>query len=159
MGQLLLEHNLISIDNLQLAQSVACEKGVSLEEALLNTGLVGEAVLTSYLTIELDLPVIDITHVPSESSALESVSKGAALAYKALPLYISDGCLVVATVSPAYDRLRGLERLTGLKVREVVSLRGSIFEETLRRYRNATSPESQLQAPRCASGRIAHRHK
>ena len=143
VGQLLLEHNLISIENLQLAQSVACEKGISLEEALLDTGVIGESVLTSYLTLELNLPVIDIARFPSESSALEAVSKGAAFAYKALPLSISDGCLVVATGSPAGDRLKGLERLTGLKVKEVVSLHGSIYEETQRRYRGSTSTELQ----------------
>ena len=146
VGQLLLEHNLISIDNLKWAQSVACEKGITLEEALLDTGVISESVLTSYLTFELKLPVVDITRVPSESSALEAVSKGAAFAYKALPLSITDGCLVVATGSPAFDRLKGLERLTGLKVREVVSLHGSIYEETLRRYRSSTYTESQVSA-------------
>ena len=77
-GQILLDHNLISLDDLQRVQAIAKGNGVSLE-ALLDGGFLSESALTSFLTLKLNLPVMDITHVPSQPLAMKYLEPPALL--------------------------------------------------------------------------------
>ena len=76
LGELLVDHNLLTPPDLERAEAQAKQKSVGLNDALLDGGFLSESDLRVFLAVESQLPVKDVTQVASQPQSLDALSMG-----------------------------------------------------------------------------------
>lgn len=97
LGEVLVRHNAISVDNLGKATEVAKEKGARLQDVLIATGAIEEAALLKVLASELGFKTIDkiqLDEIPNH--LIEQVPINFARQNRLLPISQNQGTVLVA---------------------------------------------------------------
>ena len=118
LGQRLLERGLLSLDQLRVAESERRGRGLSLERALSELGLVGDDLLRELRGEQAGLPTVALERVVADPEALALVPEALARRCRAVPLALTGDGLRLAMADgrdlPALDRLRA--HLGGIKL-------------------------------------------
>ncbi|MDD5448282.1 MAG: ATPase, T2SS/T4P/T4SS family [Actinomycetota bacterium] len=134
LGQLLLENNLLTSEELDEALKEQVGSGKSLGRVLVEKKLLTEGQLTSILAEQIGMKYVDLNSYPIDPSAAGMVDAEIAKRHTLIPINMEDGKLVVAMADPtnvyAIDDLR---IMTGMDVTLVVSAREDI-EAAIGRY-------------------------
>ena len=117
IGESLVQMQIISAEQLQSALQVQQERGEKLSEILISQGIVRAEELASFLSIEWNIPLIDLkTHV-IQPEALQLVPERMARQHTLIPLNIMGESLVVVMADPDdYNAIGDLFTLTGMKI-------------------------------------------
>jgi len=136
LGDLLLEANLITAQ--ELADAVAQQRrtGELLGATLLRMGLVTEEVLTRQLQRQLGLPLVDLNEVTADEQALGLVREDLARKYVALPIEVEGrSSLTIAMADPLnVAALEDLRFHSGMFIRPVLAYPSAIAEGIDRYY-------------------------
>ena len=112
IGDLLLQRDLISQEQLELAIAEQRSSGVKLGEAVVNLGFVAEHVLLNTLADQLELPFIDLSEYPCQPSIVQMLPETHARRFRALVLADNEHGLLVGMSDPqnifAIDEISGL---------------------------------------------------
>ena len=146
LGQILVEDGLITGD--QLAHALAEQERIpkSLGRILIDLGLIKEVDLVRSLAHQVGLEFIDLSDYPVDPSATVLVPETVSRRYRALPVRIEDGKLIVAMSDPAnVYALDDIRTITGREVVPVVATAGDV-DQAIRRYSQMDGAVEQLAA-------------
>lgn len=147
LAQLLLEDNLITEEQLEEAVEEQRRLGRSLGRILIDKGLVTESNLVALLAKQIGLDFVDLAEYHVDPAAASLIPENLAKRYKALPIGLEDGRLIVAMSDPsnvfAMDDIR---TLTGKDIKPVVATGGDILAAINKLQRLDQSVESFADA-------------
>ena len=136
LGEILLSQNIITAEQLQVAQEQQQRTGKMLGRILVDQGALTEPQLVSALATQIGLPFVDLSDTVIDGSAVGRLSGGVARRHHVLPLGIEDGHLVLAMADPANVVARDdVRSLTGMDIRVVVATRHDVDAAIERAYR------------------------
>lgn len=114
LGEVLLEKNLITKEQLDEALALSSKKGIRLGEALLELKLLDDVALAKLLSEQFDIPFKSLKEVKIDHDLAKLISPQKARENLILPLYRDNGRIVVGIVDPsnilALDDLRMVTR-------------------------------------------------
>lgn len=159
LSEVLLDAGLITTVQLEIARQ-ARQAGQSVTDVLIEQGIIASRDVAMALSLQLNLPLIDLKRHTVQSRALALVPQEIAHRYSAIPLDVIDGELILVMENPL--DIRALEDISiraGMRVRPSVGARDDIQEALGLYYRASSEIERQLEqiAPEPASALEAPR--
>ncbi len=138
LGESLVKMQIITAGQLQSALRLQKERGEKLSEILVSEGFVRAEDLASFLSIEWNIPLIDLkTHV-IEPEALQLIPEKMARQHTLIPLNIIGESLVVVMAEPDdYSAIGDVFTLTGMKI-EVAFANGADIRRAIDIYYRST---------------------
>ncbi|WP_421347247.1 MSHA fimbrial ATPase MshE [Aeromonas veronii] len=150
LGDLLVQEQIISDDQLQLALQQQRQTGRKLGTTLIDLGFISEVQLLQFLARQLDVPFFDLNNLTIDAAAVPLLPEVQARRYRALAVNLTDNKVTVAMSDPA--DLSALDAIAALlSPREMVlavAREGQLLEYFDRLYRRTREIESfaeQLQ--------------
>jgi type IV pilus assembly protein PilB len=134
LGELLVREKMISLQQLQEAQTEAKRTGRRLGVALSRLGYVNDQDLTQFLARQYSLPSINLNDFEIDSDVLKLVPKEVAMKHMVVPVNRAGATLIVAMSDPSnIFAIDELKFLTQYNIEPVVAAEAAI-EEAIRRY-------------------------
>ncbi|MFM5138643.1 MSHA fimbrial ATPase MshE [Aeromonas rivipollensis] len=144
LGDLLVQEQIISDDQLQLALQQQRQTGRKLGTTLIDLGFISEVQLLQFLARQLDVPFFDLNNLTIDGAAVALLPEVQARRYRALAVNLSDDKVTVAMSDPA--DLSALDAIAALlSPREMVlavAREGQLLEYFDRLYRRTREIES-----------------
>ena len=151
LGDLLVEEEIISQDQLMVALAAQKETGRKLGAVLIDTGVISEEQLLRFLAQQLNVPFLDISNWKIEERLASELSEVHARRLRAIILESGDDRIMLGMSDPA--DLSAIEQLYSLlspKSLEIVAVRESqiliAFDVLYRRTKEIEQFASELQA-------------
>ena len=142
LGQLLLEENIISQD--QLNEALTRQKVLKkrLGEVIIDLGYVSEKDILLSLAKRLKIEYVENPILMIDFDVIRLVPESFARKHEIFPLYLRLGTLTIATNDPLdFNCLEDLSMITGLEVRTVISSKSDINKAIERAYRRSNTDE------------------
>ncbi|HDO1374734.1 TPA: MSHA fimbrial ATPase MshE [Aeromonas veronii] len=150
LGDLLVQEQIISDDQLQLALQQQRQTGRKLGTTLIDLGFISEVQLLQFLARQLDVPFFDLNNLTIDAAAVPLLPEVQARRYRALAVNLTDDKVTVAMSDPA--DLSALDAVAALLSPRIMVLavarEGQLLEYFDRLYRRTREIESfaeQLQ--------------
>ncbi|KAJ8741242.1 MSHA fimbrial ATPase MshE [Aeromonas veronii] len=150
LGDLLVQEQIISDDQLQLALQQQRQTGRKLGTTLIDLGFISEVQLLQFLARQLDVPFFDLNNLTIDAAAVPLLPEVQARRYRALVVNLTDDKVTVAMSDPA--DLSALDAVAALLSPRIMVLavarEGQLLEYFDRLYRRTREIESfaeQLQ--------------
>ncbi|HHQ4477947.1 TPA: MSHA fimbrial ATPase MshE [Aeromonas veronii] len=150
LGDLLVQEQIISDDQLQLALQQQRQTGRKLGTTLIDLGFISEVQLLQFLARQLDVPFFDLNNLTIDAAAVSLLPEVQARRYRALAVNLTDDKVTVAMSDPA--DLSALDAVAALLSPRIMVLavarEGQLLEYFDRLYRRTREIESfaeQLQ--------------
>ena len=144
LGDLLVQEQIISDDQLQLALQQQRQTYRKLGTTLIDLGFISEVQLLQFLARQLDVPFFDLNNLTIDASAVPLLPEVQARRYRALAVNLTDNKVTVAMSDPA--DLSALDAIAALlRPREMglaVAREGQLLEYFDRLYRRTREIES-----------------
>ncbi|MCG5053152.1 MAG: type IV-A pilus assembly ATPase PilB [Myxococcales bacterium] len=122
LGELLLRDQLISPEQLELAQEESRKSGERIGHSLVKLGAIQEENLTHFLSRQYGVPAINLAEFEIESTIIELVPKDVAARHRVIPVSRSGQALIVAMADPSNIlAIDDLKFLTGYNIEVVVA--------------------------------------
>jgi general secretion pathway protein E len=144
LHETLLDLGLITAEQLERAQR-ARQEGQSVTDALIAQGYVTPRDVATALSLQLNLPLIDLKRHTAQPQALGLISQEIAQRYSLMPLDVIEGELLVVMENPLdIQAIEDISIRAGMRVRPVVGTRDDIQRAHLLYYRAQGEIERQL---------------
>ncbi|WP_368225721.1 MSHA fimbrial ATPase MshE [Aeromonas sp. R1-1] len=150
LGDLLVQEQIISDDQLQLALQQQRQTGRKLGTTLIDLGFISEVQLLQFLARQLDVPFFDLNNLTIDAAAVPLLPEVQARRYRALAVNLTDDKVTVAMSDPA--DLSALDAVAALLSPRIMVLavarEGQLldyFDRLYRRTREIESFAEQLQ--------------
>ena len=144
LGDLLVQEQIISDDQLQLALQQQRQTGRKLGTTLIDLGFISEVQLLTFLARQLDVPFFDLNNLTIDVSAVALLPEVQARRYRALAVNLTDDKVTVVMSDPA--DLSALDAIAALlSPRELVlavAREGQLLEYFDRLYRRTREIEN-----------------
>jgi general secretion pathway protein E len=128
LGELLIALKLISPENLKDALIAQQQMGGRLGEILVKRGLVSEADVMAAISLQSNLPIVDLKDQKIDSSVLQLVAEGIARKSTVIPVEVDGDTLVLAMAYPDDVRtMRDIATRSGKRVEAVLALPSEIL--------------------------------
>jgi hypothetical protein len=147
LEELLVQSRLISGAQLAIAQRDAQERNRRLAPTLIDLRLIDDRRFAEWMSQVTHLPLIDPLPAGAVESLVRRIPRAIAREYEVLPLAIEQGAMIIATMNPLDTAVIDVLRAsTGMPVRPVVAVYGSILELMKRFYpEDALAPTTMPQ--------------
>lgn len=156
IGRVLLEGGFLTAQQLEKAKQLSKDKGLGLLDVVLAQGMVARETLTTVLSFQLRIPIVDLRHVQVDPQAVRLMPEDYAQKHRVLPVgFDSDGSLRVATATPHDFQLSSeISSITGRQTKFVLALGGELDELIGHTYASAaaTAPRKEPSAPEADGG-------
>jgi MSHA biogenesis protein MshE len=137
LGDLLLKHEVLSVDEIDAALKAQKASGMKLGNTLVELGLIGETKLLQFLAQQLDISFVELNHYKFDANVVKLIPETIARRYRAVVIDKPLGHYMLAMVDPtdviAFDEIS--KRLDGpieiVVVREIDLLK--MLDEVFRR--------------------------
>lgn len=128
VAMVLIEGGFVTSTKFEEARRIAYNSGVGLLDTLINQGMMAQETLTTVLSFQLRIPIVDLRHVQVDPEALRLVPYDYASNYRVLPVgFDPDDSLRVATLLPNDFQLSAeLSAVTGRQIKFVLGLGGGL---------------------------------
>lgn len=155
LGEVLLDAGLVSPEQLQAARQ-ACPPGQTVTDALIAQGTITPRDVAVAISLQLNLPLIDLKRHTVQPYALALVPEEIARRYKAIPLDVIGDELVVVMENPLdIQALEDISIRAGMRVRVATGARDDIQEALALYYRARSEIERQLEQISPEPGAVA----
>jgi type IV pilus assembly protein PilB len=135
LGELLLEAEVITVDNLQHALEVQSGSGERLGSVLLRLELVDACLLASILARQQGVEAVDLQAERPTPEALSVLTREQAYRLGCMPLRLTADELAVAFMDPCDEQgVSEVARVTGRQVRRLVAPQTTIYSAIMRYY-------------------------
>lgn len=122
LGELLLRDQLISSEQLELAQEESRKSGERIGHSLVKLGAIQEEDLTQFLSRQYGVPAINLAEFEIEPAIIELIPKDVAIRHRVIPVNRSGQALIVAMSDPSNIlAIDDLKFLTGYNIEVVVA--------------------------------------
>lgn len=145
LGEALVSGAFITEAELKSALEIAVRSSRKLTDVLLEQGLVDPDVLTSVLSLQHGVPVVNLSNVEVQPAAIALVPEKVARERQALAISLDEDTLTVATDDPQdFDLLNTLTNVTRKKVELVLAVGMRISDAIDSNYRLTSRIEEQI---------------
>ncbi len=146
LGEMLIAANLIDEVQMQIALAAQKQSGKRFGSTLVELKFIDENVLAAFLSRQIDVPCISLSHVEVPKKALWKMSRDLAMDCHCIPVRIDEaGRLEVAMVDPTdVDTVGKLEKATAMTVSPLIAPESSIQLMIDRYYPEEFSPEDTM---------------
>jgi general secretion pathway protein E len=145
LGEMLVEEKLITLAQLESAQTLLRQQGGKLGDILLNQGLVKDEQLAIVLSIQLNLPLIDLKRHTVQPHALRLIPEEMARKRALIPLDIVNDSLMVVMADPEDVRtIEDVKAQTKMRVEVALGVRSDIERAIDLNYRSSGAIEKQV---------------
>ncbi len=147
LGDILVNHNMITPEQLEKALEAQKESKKKLGEVLIDLGIIDENIILKTLEAQLKIPYIDLSNYMINPKAVRIISENIARRYNIIPLDIENGKIILSMSDPldvlAVDDVRVI---TGLSVGVVISSKSDI-QKAINKYfdTSATAQEAMKE--------------
>ncbi len=129
LGEMLVEANLVTQKQLEYAQELQQTQGRKLAEVLVEQRFVSPEDLTAVLSVQMNVPFIDLKRHTLQPEALKLVTEWMARKYMVVPLDIVDDALVVVMADPGDTQaVNDLVAQSGVKIQPAMGIPSDIRE-------------------------------
>ena len=145
LGELLVEGAFIKPEDLEHVRQVAGRSNRKLTEVLIDEELVSPDTLATILSLQYNVPAVDLRHIQIQPAAIALVPEQVAREHQVLPLSVDGDTLTVALEDPEnLWALDSLARVTKKRVKPVIPLGMSITDAIAAHYRLTSQIEKQI---------------
>ena len=145
LGEMLVEAKLITEEQLQHALALSHKNGLKVGDILIDQGLITPQQLVMFISLQLNIPFINLKKQSIQAKALELIPESIARRYGIMPLDVIDGAIVVAMEDPGnIQTIEDLVALTRKRIEPVIGLPKDIQEAIDLNYRVGSEIEKQL---------------
>lgn len=127
IGQLLLNKNLITPEQLDICLQEKNKTGESLGRVLVRKGFLKEEDLMKILSEQLNIPYVELKNISIDLSAIKKVPAKLAFHYKVIPIKFEDNKLVIASADP-FNALDDLRLFLKCDLSPAISTESSVME-------------------------------
>ena len=155
LGQMLLESSLITQQQLDYAHELQRTRGGKLSEILTEQRFVNADDLVAMLSIQMNLPYIDLKRHKIQPEALKLIPEFMARRYNIVPLDVVDEALVVVMADPEdIQAINDIVAQTGIKVNPAIGIPNDIRDAIDLNYKatDAISEEVKRLLPTVKGG-------
>ncbi len=136
LGEMLRKEGQITKDQLEEALEAKKKFDVKLGTALIQLGFVDEDTLQSFLSRQLNYPIIDIGQLVINPATTKVLTYEQAKEHRVFPIRIANGVLTLAMADPTNNEaMEEVQTLTKLSIKAVVSKEKSIIEAYKKYYK------------------------
>ena len=147
LGELLLEHGLLTAEQLESALAAQRLQRRPLGQVLLAQGLVDEKALAGVLSLHFNVPQIDFTRARIDKDALALIPETYAREHTILPIHLEKDVLDVATVDPGDLALFAeLKVLTRKRIKPMLGVRSEIERAITQSYKLRTGVDRNVRS-------------
>ena len=148
VGRVLLDAEFVTAEQLQEAQETSQEQGARLLDSLVTLGFVARETITTVLSFQLRIPVVDLKTVQVDPDAVRLLPEEFAREYLVLPVgFEADGALRIATMVPNdFQVAAQLASITGRQTKFALALSGGL-DELIERTYSAGPTQPRTDAP------------
>ncbi|MEN6625356.1 MAG: type IV-A pilus assembly ATPase PilB [Candidatus Sumerlaeia bacterium] len=137
LGELLIEENVVSQGDIDIALRRQKETGLSLGRILIDMGKASEWEVAATLGKQLNVPFITLSHYEIDKEVLESIPEELVHKYKIVPVDKTGDALTIALADPSNIYLLDeLKLLTRCQIIPVISFESDIKEAIQKYYPN-----------------------
>jgi general secretion pathway protein E len=145
LGEMLVEANLITAEQLELALKLQPQEGKHIGDILVEQGLVTAKDLAMVLSIQLNIPFVDLRRHKVQPDALQLIPESMVRKYNVVPLDIIGDALVVAMADPQNIQIMDdLAARAKMRIEPVISLPSEIREIIDLNYKVSGEVERQV---------------
>src|SRR3954469_15374901 len=146
LGELLVRENLISLQQLQQAQSHQKQEGGKLGYHLTKLGFIEESQLTEFLSKQYGVPAINLSEFESDADVIKLIPKEVAEKHQVVPVNRAGASLIVAMSDPSnIFAIDDIKFLTGYNIETVVASEAAIAQAIDRYYNAGPSADELIQ--------------
>jgi len=146
LGQMLLEAQLITPKQLEQAQELAQRQGRRLRDVLVEQGFVSSQDLVAVLSVQMNVPFIDLKRHTLQPEALKLVKEWTARKYNLVPLDIVEDELVVVMADPQdIQAINEVVAQSGYRVRPTIGIPEDICEAIDLNYQTVGEIEQEIK--------------
>ena len=145
LGEMLVEENLITAEQLENALELQRRQGGELSEVLVNQGLVKAEDLAAVLSVQLNVPLIDLKRHMVQPDALRLIPEDMARKHTLIPLDVVGDSLVVVMADP--EDIRAIEDIKAqakMRVEVALGIPSDIVRAIDLNYRSSGEIEKQV---------------
>lgn len=145
LGEILLQHRLISPQALEHALREQQQTGELLGQALIRLGYLTEQQLLEGLAEHLQLPIVHLTQLTIDRRVMQTVPARLAWHYRCMPVQVSGKTVTLAMSDPLQAHLLNeLKERHGLEAKIVLATEADIHAAIQRCYGVGTDPASEI---------------
>ncbi|HEY81864.1 MAG TPA: type II/IV secretion system protein [Dehalococcoidia bacterium] len=146
LGEMLLEAQLITPKQLEQAQELAQRQGRRLRDVLVEQGFVKSEDLVAVLSVQMNVPFIDLKRHTLQPEALKLVKEWTARKYNLVPLDIVEDELVVVMADPQdIQAINEVVAQSGYRVRPTIGIPEDICEAIDLNYQTVGEIEQEIK--------------
>lgn len=140
LGELLVRESMISVEELQEAQSESRRAGVRLGSSLVNLGMLEEGKLLDFLSRQYHVPSINLDDFELDPDLLKLLPQDVAIKHQVVPVHKAGASLVVAMADPSnIFAIDDITFLSGYHVEVVVANQSQVSRAIERYYQGNVS--------------------
>ncbi len=142
---MLVEENLITAEQLENALELQRRQGGELKQILVNQGLVKAEDLATVLSVQLNVPLIDLKRHKVQPNALRLIPESVARKHTLIPLDVVGDALVVVMADPEDIRtIEDIKAQAKMRVEVALGIPSDIERAIDLNYRSASEIEKQV---------------
>jgi general secretion pathway protein E len=145
LGEMLVEENVITQEQLESALAQQWKQGARLSDILIEQGLVKAETLAVMLSIQLNLPLIDLKRHSVQPQALKLIPEDMARKHTLIPLDIMNDSLMVVMADPEdIHTIEDLKAQAKMRVEVALGIRSDIERAINLNYRSSGAIEKNV---------------
>jgi type II secretory ATPase GspE/PulE/Tfp pilus assembly ATPase PilB-like protein len=146
LGELLVEEKLLTRAQLDFALDVQRKEGGHLRDILVSRNLIKAEDLAAMLSVQLNLPYIDLQRHKIQTESLKLIPESVARRYGLIPLDIVGGALVVVMADPEnLQIIQDIQAQVKMKIEVALGVASDIKRAIDINYRSAAEIEKRVQ--------------
>ncbi len=145
LGEMLVEENLLTREQLESALALQRQQGGKLNDILIKQGLVKPETLAIMLSIQLNLPLIDLKRHTIQPQALQLIPEDMARKHALIPMDIVNDSLMVVMADPEdIHTIEDLKAQAKMRVEVSLGVRSDIERAININYRSSGAIENNV---------------
>jgi len=145
LGEMLIEENLITAEQLDKALELQRRQGGKLSDILLRQGLVKAEELVAVLSVQLNVPLIDLKRHKVQPEALRLIPEDMARKHTLIPLDIVGDSLIVVMADPEDIRtIEDIKAQSRMRVEVALGIPSDIEQAIALNYRSSSELDKQV---------------
>jgi len=145
LGEMLIEENLITAEQLDKALELQRRQGGKLSDILLRQGLIKAEELVAVLSVQLNVPLIDLKRHKVQPEALRLIPEDMARKHTLIPLDIVGDSLIVVMADPEDIRtIEDIKAQSRMRVEVALGIPSDIEQAIALNYRSSSELDKQV---------------
>jgi general secretion pathway protein E len=157
LGEILIERNLITQEDLERALELQRERGDKLGKILIDLGFIAQRDVLAALSQQWDIPLVSLDGPPAVSPELETLSPKFLRQFRCLPIALYDHSVTLAMADPLdFETRATVASCTGLTVNAGLAPEQEILDAIDRYYGASAKNDTEALAPGADAEDLEH---